>query len=68
MSDDNQVNYVRGVVSRHMEEILTLFKRDAKITVLVRLPGNDEADFLLSNDTLEGMAGIVERSKTRPSI
>ncbi len=48
-------------VSAHMDEILKCFKPGAKITVMVRTPGNDEADFSLTSDTTEGVRGIVDR-------
>lgn len=57
---------VRVQIAGYMDEMLTLFKPGAKITVLVRTPGNNEADLLLTNDSMEEIAAMVERSKARP--
>lgn len=46
----NRLAEVRQAVSEHMDSILSNFKAGAKITVLVRTPSNNEADFVLTND------------------
>jgi hypothetical protein len=56
---------VREIISGHTDAILREFKPGAKITVLARIPGNDDADMLLTNDDLEQVAAAIERSKTR---
>lgn len=48
-----------------MEQIAELFKPGAKITLIVRQPGFPEQDVMLSDDTIEGAAEVLERSKTR---
>jgi hypothetical protein len=57
---------VRAEICSYMDEILSLFIPGNKITVLVRTPGNDNADMLLTNDDIEQIAAMVERAKTRP--
>lgn len=41
--------------------IAPLFRGQPKITVLVRLPDNDEADVLVTSDDDAGIRAIVER-------
>ena len=57
---------VRERIAEHMDAILEEFKSGAKVTVLVRTPGNNDADLLLTNDDLGEVSAMVERSKTRP--
>lgn len=57
---------VRERVSNLMDDVLNEFKPGARITVLVRTPGNDNADMLLTNDSMDEIAKAIERSKTRP--
>jgi len=51
--------------SEHLEQIQSLFKDGAKVTLIVRTPGFPERDVLLSDDTLEGAGEVLERTKTR---
>lgn len=44
-----------------MDEILSHFKPDTKITVLIRTPGNPNADFCLTNDDLSAIPDMIER-------
>lgn len=56
----------RVFVSARMNEILSKFKPGTKITVLVRTPGNDEADFVLSDEeSFEPVEAMIERTKKR---
>lgn len=55
------VGMVEDRVSTHMDEITRNFKPGAKITVLVRTPGNDEADFCMTDDDLAEVAKMVQR-------
>jgi len=52
-----------GILERHVERI---FKPGTKLTIIARTPGNDEADVLVTSDSLNELAKLVERSKTRP--
>lgn len=51
-------------VQDNMDDILSNFKADAKITVLVRTPGKPTADFCMTSDTLDEVAAMIERRKT----
>lgn len=53
------------ILQRHVEPI---FKRGARLTIIARTPGNDEADVLVSNDTLDGLSSLIERSKARDEV
>jgi hypothetical protein len=44
-----------------LNRIHALFKPETKITLLVRTPGHDEADFSLSNDDLTEAIRALER-------
>lgn len=46
-----------------MNIIASMFKEGAKLTLLVRTPGNDEADFCLTNDDLDEAISVIERRK-----
>lgn len=63
----NRLDRARENVSEHMEKILANFNSGCLITVLVRLPTNDEADFMLTNEIeLDEVIRMLERMKTRP--
>jgi hypothetical protein len=45
-------------------EIEDLFKRSVKVTVIVRVPGNDNADVLVTNEPdLSGIRAVLDRSE-----
>lgn len=58
-----QLAFTAETVSARMDEILACFKRGAKITVIVRTPGNDAADFLMTSDSLDEAITLLERRK-----
>lgn len=60
---DSILEQVRNQVADHMTSILALFKPGARITVIVRTPTNDRADFLMSNDNLTSVAALIERRR-----
>lgn len=62
---DHAVRLIHARCTQHMEQIAELFKPGAKITLIVRQPGFPEQDVMLSDDTIEGAAEVLERSKTR---
>ena len=55
------LEFVTEKVADRMDQILTHFKPGAKITVLVRTPGNDEADFCPSNDDIVQAIAALQR-------
>lgn len=50
-------------VADHMDSILRVFKPGAKITVIVRRPGQPEQDFLMTDDDLEEVSRLIERRR-----
>lgn len=58
-----KLEIVQGMVSDCMDQMLTNFKPGAKITVLIRVPGKDEADFLMTSDDLDDVIDAVQRRK-----
>lgn len=67
MTDLNQrLNaQLAGVLERHVEPI---FKPGTLLTIIARTPGNDEADVLVTSDNMDGLAALIERSKTREAV
>lgn len=58
---------VGEIVSGHMNDIADCFKPECKIAVIVRTPGNDEADFLMTNDDLSEVAKLIDRRTSPPT-
>lgn len=54
---------VQSFVADRMDEITAQFKPAVKITVAVRIPGNDDADFLMTNDTIDDVVALLQRRK-----
>jgi hypothetical protein len=63
--NSHAVTLVRNRCSEHLEQIESLFKAGAKVTLIVRQPSDPEQDFMLSSDTLAGAMEVLERSKAR---
>lgn len=57
----SQAQLVGLMVSNHMNEIVDYFVEGAEVTVIVRIPGNDDADFMMTNDDLEQITALVQR-------
>ena len=55
------IDEVVSTTESAMDQILSCFKPDCKITVLVRSPDNPKADFCLTNDELTDVAEMVQR-------
>lgn len=53
------------IIAGHLDKIEKCFKPGVKMTILVRRPGEPEQDFVMSNDTAEGIVGILDRSLSR---
>lgn len=61
MSEKLNLLLVQQHASAHLEGILKLFKAGALATVVVRVPGFPERDFLLTNDSLPEAIAAIER-------
>lgn len=69
---NNQANMqnLQQITAGAMQDIIGCFKDSlgAKITVIVRVPDNDDADFMMTSDTIDGIQGAVTRSKVRGEV
>ncbi len=65
MARTQAVQRVAEIVQDHLDAILAQFKPGMKITVIVRHPDNEEKDFMMGNDTLDGAIQVLERCKER---
>lgn len=66
MSHPPLIDRVRENVAEQMVQILANFKPGCLITVLVRTPTNNEADFMLTNEIeLDEVIRMVKRMKKR---
>lgn len=55
------LHFAQQNVANSMDKILTNFKEGSKITVVVRQPDNDEADFMMTSDNLADVIKTIER-------
>lgn len=59
------------IVAQHLDDIEEeVFKNGAgmKLTFIARDPSNPESDMLVSEDDLDGIAALIERSKNRKQV
>ncbi len=61
MKDQARFDFARNRTAQHLTDIQSLFQRNSKITCIVRLPGNPEADFVLTSDELPEAMAVLER-------
>lgn len=59
---------ILNLVGKKLEEISKLYKPEVKLTFISRHPGNEEGDVLVTNDTLEELTKVLERSKARELV
>lgn len=57
---------VGQAVGECMNEIARHFKRDAKVTVVVRRPGHPQQDFIMSDDELDEVIACCRRRNGEP--
>jgi hypothetical protein len=50
-------------ITQHLNEMGGYFKPEMKLTFIARLPGNDNADFMLTIDDLDEVIKVLERRK-----
>jgi hypothetical protein len=65
MSPSKKLIAVQYEMSNHMDAMLRLFKAGAKITVVVRNPGFEDADVVIGSDDLDEAIAAIERMKKR---
>lgn len=67
MSDEETIEQKMGrVLSAHMSAILNYFHDDAVATLVVRVPGKDESEFVLTNDDPKEAIKAIERRLVDP--
>jgi len=59
------LEYTKLEASGHLDDIAKLFIQSAKLTLIVRIPDNDDADFLLTNDDLKETTKALERMRAK---
>lgn len=60
MSELNMI-MTREACANKLEQISKLFVKGSKITLIVRQPSNDNADFILTDDQLPLAMAAIER-------
>lgn len=59
----DRLSEVQAFVAERMDEVITQFKPGVKITVVVRAPGYDERDFLMTDDAIDDVIALLQRRK-----
>jgi hypothetical protein len=55
----------QAVVSTSMNDIVAQFLPGVRVTVIVRRPGFDDQDFLMTDDDLDQVASLIDRRRAR---
>lgn len=58
-----RVKRAQAFVADCMDDILSQFRPGAKITVLIRRPGDPDQDFCMTSDDLAEVAAMIQRRK-----
>lgn len=58
-----RIDLVHDEVARSLGRLESLFVDEVKLTFIARLPGNPEADIVITTDSLEELAKVVERRR-----
>jgi len=58
---------IARIISPLLADIASHFAPDVKVSLLVRVPGHDEADIMLGDMSLEDAAALIERRRTSPT-
>lgn len=66
-TDDARRADMREAIAEHCLQIEDLFRVPVKVTCIVRVPGNPEADVLVTIDDQE-VSAVLERSKQRTAF
>ena len=60
-----QIEQVRDACIGYLQNIEQFFVPEAKLTLIVRVLGNAEADWVLTTDTEDEIIAVMERTKGR---
>jgi hypothetical protein len=61
MSKEHKTDYMYEEVQRSLNRLQELFISEMKLTFIARLPGNHEADVIITVDDLSEIAKLIER-------
>ena len=62
------INRVREEVDRHLDALESWFLPECKLTFIMRKPGNDDADLVITVDDIDELIAVLERTKTREAM
>ena len=65
MAESFKLQLARAEIERALESQEPLFVPGVKLTFIMRDPENDEADLIVTADTLDGIGAAVERQQAR---
>ena len=54
---------IKAVVTRHLNEIAVLFRRDCELTFIMRDPKDPDAWLLISNDNINELIGLLKKAR-----
>ena len=60
-----QIQMLHANISHHLGEIAGNFRADAKLTLIIRIPENNDADLVMTKDDLAEAIKALERSQAR---
>ena len=61
----NSVADVHHAVAEALENLRPRFNEKCELTFIMRLPGHDDADMVITNDDFGELAKVIERMKAR---
>lgn len=56
------------IVTDVLEKLSKIFVKEAKLSFIMRVPGNVEAEMLVTDDDLNELINLIERSKNRNEV
>lgn len=57
--------FVESEVRHRLSKIASMFDSSIKLTLIARLPSDDEADFVVTSDEIPAAIAALERSQAR---
>lgn len=58
----NSIEIVHRSVSNALESLAALFVPEMRLTFIARLPGSDTSDIVVTNDSHEELARVIQRT------
>lgn len=63
---ESRLNNKLGLILQH--HVAPIFKAGTRLTIIARTPDNNEADVLVSDDDIDSILALLERSKSRKPV